>query len=110
MLTRLEVFPLEVGLNLRAVVDGDVFYPPSVLSVDLDARRADFVRAHQQALGLALEVAYATPETIPLLVTRAHQQAMAVAVAAGYLSKETLEPVLARALREVAALQALKGA
>ena len=39
MLTRLEIFPLEVGLNLRAVVDGETFYPPEVLNVDLGARR-----------------------------------------------------------------------
>ncbi|MCI4331094.1 MAG: 50S ribosomal protein L10 [Thermoplasmata archaeon] len=110
MLTRLEILPLEVGLNLRAVVDGDVFYSPKVLAVDLDARRADFARAHRMALGLALEVAYATPETAPLLITKAHRQALAVAVAAGYLSKETLAPVLARALREAAAIQGLKGA
>lgn len=110
MLTRLEILPLEVGLDLRAVVDGDTFFPPSVINIDLDARRADFVRAHQQALGLAVEVGYATKETLPLLVTRAHREAMALAVTAGYLSKETLEPVLARALREAAALLALKGA
>ncbi|MCI4335442.1 MAG: 50S ribosomal protein L10, partial [Thermoplasmata archaeon] len=37
LLTRLDILPLEVGLELRALVDGDTFYPPSVLRVDLDA-------------------------------------------------------------------------
>ncbi|HYB79249.1 MAG TPA: 50S ribosomal protein L10, partial [Thermoplasmata archaeon] len=44
LLTRLEIFPLEVGLTLRAVVDGTTFYPSDVLSVDLDQRRADLAR------------------------------------------------------------------
>lgn len=110
MLTRLNILPLEVGLELRAVVDGDTFYPPSVLSVDLDARRADFVLAHRQALALALEVGYVTPLTLPLLVTRAHRRALAVAVAAGYTTPATLSLILARALREAQAVQRLQGA
>ncbi|EQD44746.1 acidic ribosomal protein P0, partial [mine drainage metagenome] len=84
MLTRLEIFPLEVGLTLRGVVEGETFYPASVLAVDLDAQRAEFTRAVQRALGLALEVGYATPATLPLLVARAHRRALALAVAAGY--------------------------
>jgi large subunit ribosomal protein L10 len=107
LLTRLEIFPLEVGLNLRAVVEGGTFYPPSVLSVDLDARRAELVGAHRRALGLAVEIAYPTPATIPLLVTRAHRRALALAVAAGYPTKATITPILARALREAAAVSSL---
>jgi len=107
LLTRLEIFPLEVGLELRAVVEGGTFYPPAVLAVDLDQRRADLARAHRQALGLALEVGYATPLTVPLLVTRAHRSALAVAVAAGYTTKATIAPILARALREAAAVKGI---
>jgi large subunit ribosomal protein L10 len=109
MLTRLEVFPLEVGLSLRAVVDGGTFYPPEVLSVDLDVRRADLARAARFALGLAVEVGYTTPETIPLLVTKAHRRALGVALAAGYVTKETIEPLFAKAMREAAAVQKLTG-
>ena len=108
LLTRLEILPLEVGLELRAVVEGGTFYPPSVLSVDLDARRAELAAAHRRALGLALEIGYATPATLPLLVTRAHRRALALAVAAGYATKETIAPLLARALRESMAVKSLE--
>ncbi|HZY92682.1 MAG TPA: 50S ribosomal protein L10 [Thermoplasmata archaeon] len=107
MLTRLDIFPLQVGLQLRAVVDGDTFYPPAILSVDLDERRAEFVRAHRRALGLALEVAYPSRETTPLLLERAHRRALLVAVAAGYPTPESITPILARALREARAVAAL---
>lgn len=110
MLTRLDIFPLQVGLELRAVVDGDTFYPPSVLAVDLDARRADFAAAHRRALGLALEIAYASSATTPLLLQRAHRRALLVAVAAGYPTPATITPILARALREAKAVAALGGA
>ncbi len=109
LLTRLEIFPLEVGLALRGVVDGETFYPPSVLNVDLDAQRADLTRAAHAALGLALEIGYATPATVPLLVSRAHRRALGLALAAGYVTKETIEPLFAKAMREAAAVGKLTG-
>jgi large subunit ribosomal protein L10 len=109
LLTRLEIFPMEVGLTLRAVVDGETFYPPSVLAVDLDARRADLARAARGALGLAVEIGYASPQTIPLLVTKAHRRALGLALAAGYITKETIEPLFAKAMREAAAVDKLIG-
>ena len=109
MLTRLDILPLEVGLELRAVVDGLTFYPPEMLRVDLDARRAEVVRAHLRALGLAVELGYPTPATVPLLFGRAHRRAILVAVAAGYPTPESLPPLIARAVREAAAIQQLTG-
>ena len=109
MLTRLEVFPLEVGLSLRAVVDRETFYPPDVLSVDLDLKRAEIARASRAALGLAVHLGYVTRETLPLLVTRAHRHALGIALATGYASRETIEPLFAKAMREAAAVRRLTG-
>lgn len=109
MLTRLEIFPLEVGLSLRAAVDGETFYPPDVLAVDLDARRSDVARAARAALGLAVEVGYTTPETVPLLIAKAHRRALGLALAAGYPTPETIGPLFAKAMREAAALGRLTG-
>ena len=110
LLTRLDIFPLEVGLDLRAAVDGDTFYPPDVLAVDLEAKIAELATAHRRGLALALEIGYATPETAPLLVTRAHRRALAVAIAAGYTTPATLSPILAKALAQARALENLMGA
>ncbi len=109
MLTRLEIYPLEVGLTLRAVVDGETFYPPELLSVDLDAKRAELARAARTALGLAVHLGFFTSETLPLLLTKAHRGALGVALAAGYATKETIEPLFAKAMREAAAVQRLTG-
>ena len=108
MLTRLDILPLEVGLDLRAVLDGETFYPPSVLAVDLDARRAELLRAHRRALGLAVELAYPTKATIPLLITRAHRRALALAIESGYPTKATLPALVAKALRAAHAVEHLE--
>jgi large subunit ribosomal protein L10 len=110
MLTRLEILPLEVGLELRALVDGETFYPPDVLAIDLDARREDVIRAHQRALGLALEIGYPTRATTPLLLGRAHRRAIALAVEAGYPTPATINALLARGRRAAAALESVTGA
>jgi large subunit ribosomal protein L10 len=110
LLTRLEVFPLEVGLELRAVVDGDTLYLPDVLRVDLGSRRAQIALGHAKALALAVEIGYPSSLTTPLLLAKAHRRALAIAVAAGYATPETLPAVLARAIREAAALTKITGA
>jgi len=109
LLTRLEIFPLEVGLTLRAVVDGSTYYPPEILSVDLEARRAELAREAARAIGLAVEIGYPTPQSLPRLIGRAHRRALGVALATQYITKETIEPLFAQAMREAAAVGRLMG-
>jgi len=109
LLTRLEIFPLEVGLTLRAVVDGTTFYPPEILSVDLDAQRVEFARSAARAVGLAVELGYPTSESLPRLLGRAHRRALGLALATGTVTKETIEPLFAKAMREAAAVGRLMG-
>jgi large subunit ribosomal protein L10 len=109
LLTRLEIFPLEVGLTLRAVVDGSTYYPPEVLSVDLEERRSELGRAVARAISLAVELSYPTPESLPRLLGRAHRRALGLALATGHVTKETIEPLFAKAMREAATVGRLMG-
>jgi large subunit ribosomal protein L10 len=109
LLTRLNIFPLEVGLDLRAAVERETFYAPSVLAVDLAQYRADLVRAHRAALAVAVEVGYLTPQTVPIIISRAYRGAVAVAVASAFPTAQSLPEILARAFREAKAIEAVKG-
>ena len=109
MLTRLEILPLEVGLTLRAVVEGETFYPPDVLGVDLEARRADLARAYRSAGALAMELGVFAPETIERFVVRAHRGALGVAVRAGFPTPETIGPLFTAAIRGAQAVAHLTG-
>ncbi len=110
LLTRLNILPLEVGLDLRAAVERETFYAPSVLAVDLDQQRGQLARAYRSALALAVELEYFTPETIPILMSRAYRGAIALAVESAYPTSKSLPEIFARAYREAKALQALTGA
>jgi large subunit ribosomal protein L10 len=109
LLTRLSIFPLEVGLDLRAAVERETFYAPNILAVDLDQQRAELARAYRGALALAVEIGYFSPQTVPILLARAYRGAIAVAVESAYPTATTLPEILARAFREAKALQALTG-
>ncbi|MGC2288593.1 MAG: 50S ribosomal protein L10 [Thermoplasmata archaeon] len=109
LLTRLNIFPLEVGLELRAAVERETFYAPTVLAVDLTAQRAAVARAYRSALALAVEIGYFTPQTVPILLSKAYRAAIAVAVESAYPTAKSLPEILARAFREAKALQALTG-
>jgi large subunit ribosomal protein L10 len=108
LLTRMDIKPLEVGLELRALVDRETFYPPDVLSIDLDAQRAELAQAHRLALGVALEIAWTTPATIEPLLIRARRRALALAVESGYPTRESIPALFARAIREARAVEALE--
>jgi large subunit ribosomal protein L10 len=110
LLTRLNIFPLEVGLDLRAAVERETFYAPSVLAVNLDQQRMEMARAYRAALALAVEIGFFTPQTVPILLTKAYRGAVAVAVQSAYPTAKSLPEILARAFREAKALQALTGA
>ncbi|MGI0053230.1 MAG: 50S ribosomal protein L10, partial [Thermoplasmata archaeon] len=110
LLTRMDIRPMEVGLALRALVDGATFYPPEVLAVDLDEQREELLRAHRQALRVALEVGWATPQTIEPMLIRARRRALTLAVESGYPTSETIPLLFARAIRRARAIEKLTGA
>ncbi len=104
LLTRMDIKPLEVGLTVRGLVEGETYYPRAVLAVDLDAQRAEFGRAFLRAVALAVELNFPTPASLPGIVTRAHRRALGLAVATGYPTKETIEPLFVQAMKEAAAV------
>lgn len=108
LLARLEIKPLEVGLLLRAAAEVDTVYKHDELAVDFEALRGDAVRAHRQALALAVKIGWATPESVPPMLATAHRQAMGLALAAGFATPETVVPLLEKAARQARQIDSLQ--
>lgn len=100
MLTRLEIYPLEVGLDVQAFYDEGSIFTADVLDVDLEDIMNDFRAAASQALALAVETGYPSKETIPLLLQKAHCSSRALALEAGVVTPETVAEFIVRAHRQ----------
>ncbi|MFQ6012666.1 MAG: 50S ribosomal protein L10 [Thermoplasmata archaeon] len=104
VLTRMEIHPLVVGLDLRSVFEEGQLYTPEHLAVDEEAVLRDLATVAAQARLLALGVAYPTRETTGILLGRAQEQALALALAAEYPVGAVLPRLLAQAHTRMTAL------
>jgi large subunit ribosomal protein L10 len=108
LLARLNIKPIKAGLSIFMASASGLLLLQRDIAIDLEQYRADVMIAAKEAMSLALEGAYATPETAPVLIGRAFRQATRVAAEAGYISPETAQDVLsfaevkARAILEAA--------
>src|SRR5690242_11139709 len=110
VLTKLEIYPVEVGLNLNALVEEGLVYTPKVLKVDVAAILNDVRRGAQSSFNLAVYAAYPNEVTITPILAVASQKAMNLAVNAGVVNKKTAKFMVAKAQGQMLALAShLKG-
>lgn len=107
MLTRLGIYPMEIGLDLTAVFEKGILYPKSVLDVDEKEFEKKLVTAVQHATNLAVETAYPAKQTINLMLQKAFRNAKELAVSQGILAKEVIEDMLSKAQSQMSSLKAL---
>ncbi|MBS7655157.1 50S ribosomal protein L10 [Candidatus Bathyarchaeota archaeon] len=104
LLSRLGIKSIEAGLSIGlAYEDGKVFTMEDLL-IDLEKVKEDLKLSVQQALSLAVNASYLTPETAPQILVKAHIQALALAVEAEYPEKEALLNALKLAYIRASAL------
>jgi len=97
VLTRLEIYPIIVGLNLTGVYENGLIFSPEDLRIDdveFMSRLSDAIVA---TMNLAMFIHYATNRTIEPLIVQAEQRALNVAMASGILTKKTAELLLQKA-------------
>lgn len=107
MLTRLEIYPIELGLNVHAIYEAGNVFKPEVLDIDMEQFMGRIQKAHWNALGLALETAWTSKDTINPLLQKAYRQAYTLAMEQSIYTKETIGPLMAKAQAEMMALSSL---
>jgi len=75
VLQLMEIYPKEVGLELRAAYEGGLIFRAEDLSINVDAILADLSQASARAFSLAVEIAYTTPQTIEPILQIAQSKA-----------------------------------
>ncbi len=109
ILMRLGVEPMEIGLDLTAVYENGSIFTKQVLAIDEDEYKNNIGKAGRWALNLAVEMAYPTKDTTPLLVQKAFRDAKGLGVTRGIMAKELVSDILAKAHREMLGVKEATG-
>jgi large subunit ribosomal protein L10 len=97
MLSRIDIFPIELGLNLHAVFENGSIYRPDALDIDMDRFMGQLRTASFTALTLSMEAGWVNTQTIRPLLTKAHRSAYNLAMEKKIYTKETTPLLLAKA-------------
>jgi large subunit ribosomal protein L10 len=106
VLSKLGIKSVELGISMRAVYDNGMMIPGDLLKVDVPAAKRSVEVSNQEAFALALEIGYASKDTIKPLLQRAHQKAVSLSVGAAYPTKETIGDLIRKANAEASSLEA----
>ena len=78
ILSKLGVTPIEIGVNLAYALEDKDLYAKAVLDIDTAKYAQDLKTAAWNALVLAVELGFVTPETAEYMVARAAREAKAL--------------------------------
>jgi large subunit ribosomal protein L10 len=96
ILSRLDIHPVELGLDLRAVYEKGMVYESKLLAVDEIKYRSDLTLAVQRAFNLSVNSAYPAKATISTLLTKAASQSRNLAINAEIIMPDIIDVLLAK--------------
>jgi large subunit ribosomal protein L10 len=104
ILKTMEIFPRNVGLELRAACEGGLIFKSKDLSVNVDSKIAELCNASAKALSFAVEIGYTTPVTIGPMLQKAQTKARALVLEAAIPVPSMMEFILAKAAANAKAI------
>jgi large subunit ribosomal protein L10 len=97
LLAKLNLKPIKAGLSLDAAyMDGLVFHRAD-LALNVDEYQRNLQEAYNSAMALAVNSAYMTKETTPLILAQAARHARSLAVEAAIPTAESMPDILSTA-------------
>ncbi len=97
ILSRLEIHPIKLGLDLRAVYENGVMYDSKVLAIDETKYFNDITSAVQKAFNLSINIVYPTRNNIVTLLSKAAQESRNLAINAEIPIPEVMPVLLSKA-------------
>jgi large subunit ribosomal protein L10 len=107
MLSKLEIYPLIIGLDLRAAYDTGTIYEPDLLAIDESQYVSDIIRAAQNAFNLAINSAYPTSATMGTLLAKAFAEAKNLGVNAVVFDTGVMDSLLAKAYAQMTSVASI---
>ncbi len=97
VLSRMNITPMEIGLNLYAAYDNGVLIKSEDLDINVNKIMDQIQLALSNALSLSLEIAYPTKENINFLVQKAYLNAKSLILLANIITPDTISDIIAKA-------------
>lgn len=104
LLSRLNIKPIKAGLSIFLASSEGMLLRQKDISIDLEEYRSDLMNSARLAIGFAVELAYPTKESLPLLISKAFRGAREVSKEAGFITPDNAEFILGSAEAEAQAL------
>jgi large subunit ribosomal protein L10 len=104
ILKTMEIFPRNVGLELRAAFEGGLIFKSKDLSINVDSKIAELCNASAKALSFAVEIGYTTSVTIGPMLQKAQTKARALVLEAAIPVPSMMEFILAKAAANAKAI------
>jgi large subunit ribosomal protein L10 len=100
LLTRLDIKPMEIGLNVIALWEDGFVFESKQLYINEQEYLDMITQAASWATNLAVESAYPTKETTEILIQKAFRDAKGLAVESAILNDVTSSEIISKAERE----------
>ncbi|PIZ56448.1 50S ribosomal protein L10, partial [Candidatus Woesearchaeota archaeon CG_4_10_14_0_2_um_filter_57_5] len=106
VLSRLDIKPMPIGLNMTAAWEGGVIYAKSILAVDEQEYLNNIKIGHLNAFALAMHVGHPAPEVVRANITKAQRISVGIALHCAIPTKDTIGILMARAVAHANAVNA----
>lgn len=107
ILKTMEIFPKNVGLELRAVYEGGLVFKARDLAIDVDGILSEMASSSARAFNFASDIGYTTPETIRAILQKAFTKAKSLVAEGGIPVPGMMGIVLSRAAANAQAIASL---
>ncbi len=106
ILTRLEIYPMEVGIDLKAAYEDQTIYTSDLLTIDPEKTLLDVQKAFTQALNLSVNAEIFNKVSLPILLQNAATKSLNLAVNTEILTDKSRDILLSMAYSQMLALAA----
>ncbi len=103
-LKRLDIKPMEIGLNIVAVWENGTIFNAKDLHIDEAQYAQDVTQAATWAFNLAIDIAYPSADTTEVLLAKAFNDAKALSIEQNILTDLTAGDILSKAERQAHSL------
>ncbi len=105
ILEKLEIFPLDVGLDVVSAYEDGIIFDKEAMSITPERVMLDIANAFSQGKFLAKDITFIVKEIMPELIVKARLQAESLAISANFVDENNMSAFILKAISQATALQ-----